>query len=155
MSVFYISHFFPSLYLITMTWSTAIKNKFGWGQPSSVPTKKSSVPWGSNKIIDVMKADNYARVSSRTFSIAFSSAPRSWSVTIPSAYSFLKYTEDRHGYFLNRPDNRSMHNLHWCYPLDCRQLPLHNRYTNGLRIDNNVSAVIYNTTSRSGLRSHV
>ena len=63
--------------------------------------------------------------------------------------------EDRHGSYPNRPNDRSMIQHHQCRFLDCRQLPLNNKYTDDLIINSKVTATIYTPMPHTEIHSHM
>ena len=142
-----------------MTWSACIRKKIGWGGWVSVPADPLVAPWipkdTSGGACDEMQIGFPVRVSSEPSSNIASKPYRPRSMVVVAAPHVPLYTEDRHGHYPNRPDNCTMRNLHRCHPLDRCQIPLDNRYTDGLRISNNGSAVIYTPTSMPEVRSHV
>ena len=48
-----------------------------------------------------------------------------------------------------------MRQLHRCHPLDCSQLPLNNKYTDGAIIDHYGATIVYTPTSQKEIRSHI
>ena len=48
-----------------------------------------------------------------------------------------------------------MRQLHQCHPLDCCQLPMNNKYTDGAIIDHSGATIVYTPTSHAEIRSHI
>ena len=48
-----------------------------------------------------------------------------------------------------------MRQLHRCHPLDCCQLPINNKYTDGAIIDHSGATIVYTPTSHAEIRSHI
>ena len=48
-----------------------------------------------------------------------------------------------------------MRQLHRCHSLDCCQLPLNNKYTDGAVIDHYGATIVYTPTSHAEIRSHI
>ena len=142
-----------------MTWGACIRKKVCWGGWVSAPADPSLPPWIPKDTSGCSRdetqigfpVDESSEPSSNITSQPNIPRPK---VVIPSPQVPV-YVEDRHGQYASRPDNGTMRHLHRCHRLDRRQIPIDNRYTNGLRISNSGSAVVYTPTTMLEVRSHV
>ena len=65
------------------------------------------------------------------------------------------FVHGRYGGYPSRPNDHSMLQHHKCNPLDCRQLPLNNRYSEGVVMTSKGTATIYTLISHTEIRSHM
>ena len=65
------------------------------------------------------------------------------------------FTEDHYGGFYSRPNDHFVIQHHQYHPLDCHQLPLNNKYTDGLIINPKGSVTIHITISHAEICAHM